>query len=401
MKKRAELLKTINGLRTEVMNLLGAKDLDGAAAKSKELDEALNELNTLADEKPVDNGNLKPLSNLGGSEMFKTKNKDLSKINVAVNQYIRRGTTGMDAEAMQIVKPINATDSPGQVESVANRGGVLVPVETADYVLTERTGTYRLRDLVSEHKPIRPTGTIPMLANPQGGLVAQFDEFPASGISRSDIKFSALPYSVKDYGLIIPVSNDLVMDASVDVFAYVMEQFNRAQRMTENSFILTAIDGLTAGHEVIMTDWKDLNKALISVHPIGSRDKVIITNSDGVSYLDTLTDNSGRPFLTQAMVDDPRLTYRGYEVIQMSDNELPTGTPAEGHDYGAIPFIVGNLYDAVVFVERQGLEVMSNPFSDSAFSKNATDIRVTCRLDCVGKWANSVKKLLYTPADDE
>ena len=240
-----------------------------------------------------------------------------------------------------------------------------------------------------------------MLSNPEAGLIAQFDEFPASGITKGDIKFGSINYSVKDYGLIVPVSNDLLRDANVDVFAEIMEQFNRAQRNTENAFILAAIDTLTAGEEVVMTDWKDLNKALISTTPIGSPDKVIVTNSDGVAYLDTLTDSQGRPLLTQALVDDPKMRYRGYEVIQLSDASLPTGTPEEGHDYGAVPFIVGNLYDAAMFVERQGLEIMYNPYADSAFQKNATDVRITCRLDCQGKFASAVKKLLWTKENDE
>lgn len=401
MKKKAELAKKIGNLRVEVLNLMNTKDYEAAAAKNTELQNALNEYEAIADDN-VGNGNLKPLNdNLGGIAMFKKKSKeDLMKINAAVNQYLRRGYASLNDEAKAMIKPIDATDSPGQVESVDNRGGVLVPVETADYVVRESGGVYRLRDRVAEHFPSSKAGKIPMLSNPEAGLIAQFDEFPASGISKGDIKFGSINYSVKDYGLIVPVSNDLLRDANVDVFAEIMEQFNRAQRNTENAFILAAIDTLTAGEEVVMTDWKDLNKALISTTPIGSPDKVIVTNSDGVAYLDTLTDSQGRPLLTQALVDDPKMRYRGYEVIQLSDASLPTGTPEEGHNYGAVPFIVGNLYDAAMFVERQGLEIMYNPYADSAFQKNATDVRITCRLDCQGKFASAVKKLLWTKEND-
>lgn len=402
MKKKAELAKKIGNLRVEVLNLMNSKDYEAAAAKNTELQNALNEYEAIADDN-VGNGNLKPLNdNLGGIAMFKKKSKeDLMKINAAVNQYLRRGYASLNDEAKAMIKPIDATDSPGQVETVDNRGGVLVPVETADYVVRESGGVYRLRDRVAEHFPSSKAGKIPMLSNPEAGLIAQFDEFPASGITKGDIKFGSINYSVKDYGLIVPVSNDLLRDANVDVFAEIMEQFNRAQRNTENAFILAAIDTLTAGEEVVMTDWKDLNKALISTTPIGSPDKVIVTNSDGVAYLDTLTDSQGRPLLTQALVDDPKMRYRGYEVIQLSDASLPTGTPEEGHDYGAVPFIVGNLYDAAMFVERQGLEIMYNPYADSAFQKNATDVRITCRLDCQGKFASAVKKLLWTKENDD
>ena len=141
-----------------------------------------------------------------------------------------------------------------------------------------------------------------------------------------------------------------------------------------------------------MTGWQDILKELNGTDPVGAVDKVIVTNTDGYNYLDTLTDDQGRPILTQALVDNPRRIFRGYEVIQ-----LPTASLATVE--GAIPFYVGSLRDAVYLVERQGLTFSYNPYSDSAYSKNATDIRVTCRLDCVTKFASAVKKLTYTPSE--
>ena len=398
MKKRAELLKVVNGLRKTVVDLMAAGKYDEAKTASDDLAAKLDELETLQ-ETPATSNNLKPISNLGGMTNMNTKEKRL-QVHAAVNQYLRRGWQGMDAEAKTLIKPVDSTDTPGQVEAVDNRGGVLVPVETADYVVRQATGNYRLRTRVQEHFPASKAGKIPLLNNPTAGLVAQFDEFPSAGINKGQVQFGAVNYTVKDYGLIVPVSNDLLRDASVDVFAEIMEQFMRAQVVTENTMILAAIDSAVAQVTEI-TDWKGITKALNKTTPIGNPDKVIITNSDGYNWLDTLTDTVGHPILTQALVDNPKRMFRGYEVIQLPDETLPTATPEADHDYGAIPFYVGSLYDAVMFVERQGLEVMYNPYADSAFSKNATDVRVTCRLDAKSKFASAMQKLTYTPANDD
>lgn len=379
MKKKAEVLQKINALRTQVIALLQANNMDEAKARNEELSALIVEYDKMPDESPKAKG-------------ATTMNKEerMKNIRTAVNAYLHRGYKGLTDEQKGIIKPVNSTDTPGQVETVNNRGGVLVPVETADFVARMDTGVYRLRTRTDEYFARTKSGKIPLVDNPTSGLVAQFDEFPASGISKGQVTFGAVDWNVRDYGLIVPVSNDLLADAEADVFGVIMEQFIRAQVITENGLILAAIDGNGDATEV--TGWQDILKELNGTDPVGGVDKVIVTNTDGYNYLDTLVDDQGRPILTQALVDNPRRIFRGYEVIQ-----VPAATLATVE--GAIPFYVGSLRDAVVLVERQGLTFSYNPYSDSAYSKNATDVRVTCRLDCQTKFASAVKKLTYTPSE--
>ena len=317
---------------------------------------------------------------------------DKMQVKKAVNAYLHKGWKGMDDAEKAILKPINATDTPGQVESVANRGGVFIGEEISSFVGRMDDGVYRLRTRVDEYPASTLSGKIPLANNPTAGLVALFDEFPAGGIQKGQITFGAVEWTVRDYGLIVPVSNDLMADASADVLGVIAEQFNRAQVITENGLIIDAIEaGITAGTvtESAATDWKDILKALNATAPVGGTDKVIVTNTDGYNYLDTLEDDNGHPILTQALVDNPRRMFRGYEVIQ-----LPNATLATDATDG-IPFYVGSLRDAVYLIVRKGLEIAYNPYSDSAYTKNATDVRVTCRLDCKLKFADAVRKVNY------
>ena len=376
MKKRAEMLQQIEAKRKEVLALLEG----GKTAEAKVASEALDAMMKDYEKLPEDaNSVAKP------AEGAKAMKKDLTAINKAVNAYLR---TGRRDEA-GILQAMNTTATPGQVESVPNRGGVLVPVEVADYVARMDTGVYRLRDRVDNYFAKSLSGKIPKVDNPTSGLIQLFDELPDGGIPEGQVVFGSIDYNVRDYGLIVPVSNDLVADASQDVFAIVMDQMARAQVITENAMILGVLDAASASPEV-MADWKDLEKAVNDTDPVGGTDKVVVTNTDGWNLLDTLTDEQGHPILTMALVDNPRRIFRGHEVIQMPKAVLPnTGD-------GDIPFYVGSLRDAVTFIERKGLEIFVNPYSDSASRRNAVDVRVTTRLDCKSKFASAAKKLLYS-----
>lgn len=377
MKKKAELLQKIIAARKNVMTLLHDGKLDEAKTASEELEKMVNDYEGMPDDETP------------AGRSVTNMNKDKGAIKRAVNSFLHKGWKGLDDAERQLLKPINATDTPGQVGTVAERGGVFVPVETADFAETMETGVYRLRTRVSEYFARSLSGKIPLVNNPTAGLVQLFDELPEGGIPKGQVNFGSVNWQAKDYGLIVPVSNDLMADAEADVMGIIGEQFFRAQVITENNMILAAIDG--NGEAEAVDGWKGIAEALNGTAPIGSPDKVVVTNTDGYNYLDTLTDEMGRPILTQALVDNPRRIFRGYEVIQLPNEILATsGT--------AIPFYVGSLRDAVVFVERKGLEISYNPWSDSAYGKNAVDVRVTCRMDCKTKFATAVKKLTVTPA---
>lgn len=377
MKKKAELMQKINAYRKSVLDLLQAGNVDEAKKQADELDKLMKDYDSM----PAD---------VQGKVVNKVNKKQM--LIKAVNSYLHRGWAGMSDEDRALLTPVDSTGSPAQVETTTNpsRGSVFVPFETADFTEFMSTGVYRLRTRVSEYVARTLSGRIPLANNPSAGLVELFDEYPTAGITKKDIKFGSVDWAVKPYGAIVPVSNQLMEDANQDVMAIIAEIFFRAQVITENNMILTVLDG--AGAATSMTDWTTLAKAVNEVAPVGNGDKIIITNTDGWNYLDTLVDDNGLPILTVGLQDSPKRTFKGYEVVQLPTDVLPN---AEGT--GAIPFYAVSPKDAVVFVERKGLELFYNPYG-AGFEKDATEIKVTCRMDAKLKFANAVKKLAYTPA---
>ena len=382
MKKKAELLKAINAKRQVVMNFLKDGKLEEAQKESAELEKMTKEFDEMPDEK-------------AGGKVVNVMNEKERLFNVkkAVDAFLHKGWNAISDEQKQFIKPVNATDTPGQVENttIASKGAALVPVSTADFVLTMDAGVYRLRDKVFNYFANTKSGKIPIVANPTDTLT-NFDEYPSGGIHKTDVTINSVDFNVADVGDLVPVSNDLVADEVASVYDVIMNVFLKKLRNTENKMILSAIDGAVVASAV--HTWQEIATAVNEADPVDGTDKVIITNTDGGSFLANQVDND-HYVLIQPNMASPKKYFRGYEVIQMPLSILPN----DALNDNAIPFYVGSLYNAIVFVERQGLLVTYNPYGEG-FAKNATDVRITARLDCKPAFTGAIKKLLYTPAED-
>lgn len=378
MKRKAELMASINEKRKQVLDLLQAGDVDNAKKANDELDKLNKEYNEL----PIEvERKLKPMD----------KKEKLMQVRKAVDNYLRRGWNGMSDEDRQVVKPMNTVSTPGNVEdgTIATKGAALVPVETADFVSTMDAGVYRLRDLVQNYFTNTKSGKIPMVANPTDTLT-NFDELPSGGMHKTDVTVSAINFDVDNYGDLIPVSNQLLEDSTSSVFDLISSVFVKKNRNTENALIIAAIQSLGAATAV--HTWQAIADAVNETDPIDGTDKVIITNTDGGAFLQDQVDND-HYVLIQPNALSPVKYFRGYRVIQLPKSQLPNAVSD-----GAIPFIVGSLYDAVCFVERRGLVITTNPYGDS-FAQDGTDVRVTARYDCQPKFSGAVKLLAYTPSN--
>lgn len=382
MKKRAEMLKALNSKRKAVLDLLQAGNLDEAKKASDELEEMQKKFDEMPEETRTAGRSLKTMD----------KKEKLMQVRKAVDSFLRRGWNGMSDEERQIVKPLNTVSTPGQVEdtTIATKGAALVPVETADFVATMDAGVYRLRDLVQNYFASTKSGKIPMVANPTDTLT-NFDELPSGGMHKTDVTIGAVNFNVADYGDLVPVSNQLLEDSVASVFDVITGVFAKKNRNTENKLIIDAIKSLGAATAV--HTWQAIADAVNECDPVDGSDKVIVTNTDGGSFLADQVDND-HYVLIQPNAMSPVKYFRGYRVIQLPKSQL-----ANDGVSGAIPFIVGSLFDAVCFVERRGLVITANPYGDS-FAQDGTDIRITARYDCQPKFAGAVKLLAYTAPED-
>ncbi len=381
MKKTIELLQKINAKRDEVIKMKEAGNITDALKAADELNKLKAEYDVekaLEDATPTAG---KPV----GTQMGVKKN--INMLRRAFNKKILEGTGAnvgsMTSEEMELAKQFRM-EATGQAGATGAKGGYLIPQEFVTPIAEARAEYIALKDLCTLKLVSRMTGVMPKAAAEDGKLMA-FDENNA--INQSTIDFGQVSFNIKTRGDIIPVSNELLADADVDLVGFVNQRFAKKAINSENADIIKVLDTLTAS---AVTDYKGIIKALnTSLDPAIAADAVIITNQDGFDYLDTLTDTDGKPVLTYSFADFKTALLRGHKIVYLSNAAIPTKT-------NKIPFYVGSLADFAYFFEREGVALAAD--SSAGFTTNTTYLRVLERYDVQKVNEKAMVKLEFTQA---
>ena len=116
--------------------------------------------------------------------------------------------------------------------------------------------------------------------------------------------------------------------------------------------------------------------------------KCIVTNDDGVNYLDTLEDKNGRPLLNPDPTAPANLQLRcGAQVLPVivfSNSDLETDTTTAVGNL-IIPFIVGDLKEGIKLFDRQQTSLFASNTASvtgfNAFEQRSTIYRADMRAD--------------------
>lgn len=257
------------------------------------------------------------------------------------------------------------------VESNDESGGYLVPEEVRTEIDELKRSLNTLKELCHIIPVTTKSGQNTVETESDGKLL-DFDEM--GEIEEGDITFSRVPWSVKDKGLLIPISNQLIRDEKADLMAYINRDFAKRAVRTENADIVTI---LKTAEVLEAADYKGINTALnIKLDSAIADSAVILTNQIGYDYLDTLEDGNGRPLLTPDVAEPTVLSYRGHRIVRVNDNEYTS-------DEGKIEFFVGDIASFVDFEERQGYEI--------AMSEHAGFKTYSTLLRCVERYGVSIR----------
>ena len=383
MKKSDELKKTVDVLRREVENLQQEENVEAAAERAKELTNAVHQYEAaLAMERAA----LTDFAHTA-SPVEKNKVSDAVMRNRVFNKLVL-GRTLTEEErgyANQIGRDyVNQIGSPGQVEGTPAKGGYLVPEEQMRQIREYRKAYTALKDFTHVQHANSISGKMPTLGDETGKLTA-FEEL--NSIKQSDFDFGQLKYEIKDYGDIIPVSNQLLDDADVNLTAIIGQRFARKAVNTENDEILKLLKKLTP---TAVTDAKGFMKILnVSLDPSYYANARILTNQDGFQWLSELEDAQKRPLLVPDVAAPDTYRFRGKPIVVVSNGTLPTETKK-------VPFYVGSIADYVAFFERAGVEIAVS--TDFLFDKYATALRCVERFGVVADDTDAVKLAQVTLA---
>ena len=370
-KQMAELLRKIKACRDILAD--GKADAAALAATADELTGLLAELKSAQNKvksQSVQNG--------GKNDM----NEKLAI--VAINKALRRiPLTDEERQALR-----NEAGSPGQQGETPAKGGYLVPTQFVAAVERLADEDARLKNYVHVLPTTFRKGQYPIRDEAATGLTKRSELNTLTG---KDINFSAVTYEVENWYDFIPVAEELVDDASVDILEQVREAFAEDLVKTENAEILTVMNA-AAGTAVSGTSYKDIVTALDTGIKVAARkNAVIVTNQNGWAYLDGLTDTTGRPLLVEDIKQDGVKRFKGAEVVVLDNATLP-------NESGAIPFYVGDLKRAVLFADRKGYEVVMS--REAGFLQGAIYLKISPRFDVVKKFNNVLKKLTLTISEE-
>lgn len=369
-KKMREILAKIQTKTAEAKSLMSGeeKDLEKASA-------LMDEVDTLQKEFATEKRIYEAEKAQGVANAEEHTQEDEEKDQAAL--------TGAQIVAKQIraiMAPRKYASDKALIETVDEDGGYTVPED----IQTAVNHWPEIIDSLLSEISVEPVSTRTGARTYQKKATTDaFVDLDEGGSITKEItapQFERVTYTIVDRAGFMPVSNDLIADSDANINNIVTEWLGRANIATANAKILeiitakeqTAIDGIDGIKQVV-------NVTLGQAYKGAAK---IITNDDGLNYLDTLKDENGRYLLNPDPTDSAKLQLRCGTVVVpvkvISNNTLATsGTQ--------IPVIIGDLKQGIRKYDRQSMSLKASDVATigdfNAFAMNMTLIRAILRDD--------------------
>lgn len=230
-------------------------------------------------------------------------------------------------------------------------GGYTVPEDITTQINQFKTAKASLLGLVRVEKVTTKSGSRTFKARANQTGFTKVGESVAIG-AKGTPTFSRIDYSIDKYAGYFPVTNELLDDSDQNIVSTITEWIGEESRVTANKLILAEINTKS---QTDLVNLDGIKKALnVTLGQAFKASSVIVTNDDGLQYLDTLKDGNGNPILSPSPVDpmQMRLAVGANTIpIQVIPNEdLATVTTK-------VPFIIGDLNEGVVYWDRQLISI--------------------------------------------
>lgn len=267
-------------------------------------------------------------------------------------------------------------------------GGYTVPEDIRTRVETYRDSKESLLKYVRVEKVTTDKGARTFKARANQTGFTKVAEAGTIGAGTTPT-FERIEYDIDKYAAYYPVTNELLADSDANITSILTEWIGDESRVTANKLILEQIKTNTATEIKNGVDGikKVLNQTLGSAFKSTSK---IFTNDDGLQYLDTLKDSDGdyllQPNPTNPMKMQLCAGASVIPVVVIPNADMPTDdTTDAGSSKSRIPMIIGDLYEGIVYWDRQKLSLMMSTVASAgslnAFEQDLTLIRAIERED--------------------
>lgn len=268
----------------------------------------------------------------------------------------------------------------GMNEGTPADGGYTVPEDISSMVEKRREAKASLIDLVSVETVSTNKGSRTFKKRSQQKGFTKVGE-GGKITSNSTPQFERIEYVISKYAGYLPITNELLEDSDTNIVNIIVEWLGDESRVTRNKIIL---DLIKKQSEKELNGLDDIKKVLnVTLGSAFKYTSVIVTNDDGLQYLDTLKDNEGK-YLLQPNPANPmqmRLSAGAttVPVISLPNVDLPT-------ESNKIPFIIGDLKEAIKFFDRKQLTINTSNVAAigqlNAFEEDLTLFKGIEREDC-------------------
>lgn len=202
-------------------------------------------------------------------------------------------------------------------------------------------------------------------------------------------QFERLDYEIEKYAGYFPVTNELLEDSDANIAGTLIAWIGNESRVTRNKLILEAVK---KKEKTELSSLDDIKKALnVTLGQAFKSTSKVITNDDGLQYLDTLKDANGRDMLQPNPTDPAKMQLRaGATIVPIKvipNGDMPSDVATAGKR--KIPMIIGDLREAVKFFDRKQLTITTSNIAAvgelNAFEEDLTLYRAIEREDVVTK----------------
>lgn len=351
--KIKELKASINSLSTtiadktaQVKNALEADDLEKARTIKNEIDAAKEELKTakadleLFEATKVSGGaeNKKGHEVKGEDMTYRDKvNAFLHSKGTVVNEELRFDGKDEVLIAMNEVTPVvPKTDGVKKTDTTKVTSEELVTTP-----MREIKTTVDLKPFTTIYPAKKASGKYPILKKATSKMVsvAELEKNPAL----AKPEFEQVDWTVETYRGAIPVSQESVDDADVDLISIVAETIGQIKVNTTNAAIAGVLKSFTTK---TVANVDDIKKILnVDLDPV--YDVAFVVSQSFYQILDTLKDGNGRYLLQDSITAVTGKVLLGKPVFVLSDEILGASGEAKA--------FVGDFKRGVLFADRKDL----------------------------------------------
>ena len=366
-KKMRELLAKIESKQALAKGYTEGENKDLAKAK-----EILDEIDKLQEEYEVEKRLFE-----NEKESAKLSEEDVAKIekNIAEKKEDKEEKDSVQKFAKQI-----RNIAKGLNEGTPADGGYTVPEDISTMVEERREAKASLIDLVSVETVTTNKGSRTFKKRSQQTGFTKVGE-GGKITSTSTPKFERMDYVISKYAGYLPITNELLEDTDANIVNIIVEWLGDESRVTRNKIIL---DLIKTQDEVELDGLDDIKKVLnVTLGSAFKSTSVIVTNDDGLQYLDTLKDNDGK-YLLQPNPVNPMEMRLAAGATTVPVKVIPNADLATTSN--KIPFIIGDLKEGIRFFDRKQLTINTSNVAAigdlNAFEEDLTLFRGIEREDC-------------------